>query len=73
MKCYTVTEISNKVKEVPAGVVIDGVLYKGVGLDDLMKSVSGLSDEKLDAMLAFCRKLTIEQQQEALISWSGYD
>lgn len=70
MNRYTVTEVTSKVKEIPEGIVIDGVLYKGVGLDDLMKSVSGLSDEKLDAMLAFCRKLTMEQQQEALISWS---
>ncbi len=69
MRRYSITELSDKVFETPAGVVIDGIDFKGVHLDRLMPLVTNLDDATLDAMLAFCRRLTMKQQQEALASW----
>ena len=70
MRVYTVTELTNKVFETPEGVIIQGVMFRGLHLSRLMALVTGLSDTELDAVNRFCRALTIEQQQEAIEGWS---
>jgi hypothetical protein len=69
MKIYTVTELSDKVREYPEGVVISGVMYRGLGLSRLMSLVIDLTDTELQAITTFCRTLTIAQQQTAIESW----
>ena len=72
MKTYLVTELTSKVKETPDGVTIDGVLFKGVFLADLMHYV-GMSDTMLDAVNRFCRVLPEHEQTKVMVSWGKGD
>ena len=71
MRIYTVTELSDRISETPEGVVIHGVMYRGISLSRLMSLVTDLSDTELDAVNRFCRAMTITQQQTAIESWEG--
>lgn len=68
MKTYLVRELTPDVKEVPEGVIIDGTLFPGITLEQLMPLVS-LPDTLLDAVNAFCRRLPDGKQIRAIGAW----